>query len=73
MLNVRFGSLADISERVRHVRFTPLSGHPERQASTSAKCLSLKEGEQRPAKGLLPSTQQPMARRIISATGTGEG
>ena len=28
---VRFGSLADISERTRDVRFTPESGHAERQ------------------------------------------
>jgi hypothetical protein len=26
-LNVRFGSLADITARWRHVRFTPNSGH----------------------------------------------
>src|SRR5512141_885499 len=30
-MNVRFGSLADISERIRDVRFTPESGHAERQ------------------------------------------
>jgi hypothetical protein len=30
-LNVRFGSLADISERIRHVRFTPRSGHAHRR------------------------------------------
>ena len=29
--NVRFGSLADISERTKDVRFTPQSGHAERQ------------------------------------------
>ena len=29
--NVRYGSLADISERTRDVRFTPESGHAERQ------------------------------------------
>ena len=29
--NVRFGSLADISERIRDVRFTPDSGHAERK------------------------------------------
>ena len=29
--NVRFGSLADVSERNRDVRFTPESGHAERQ------------------------------------------
>ena len=29
--NVRFGSLADISEQIRDVRFTPESGHAERQ------------------------------------------
>src|SRR5262249_11901815 len=28
---VRFGSLADIRERIRDVRFTPLSGHAECQ------------------------------------------
>ena len=28
---VRYGSLADISERTRDVRFTPESGHTERQ------------------------------------------
>jgi hypothetical protein len=28
---VRFGSLADVSERTRDVRFTPESGHAERQ------------------------------------------
>jgi hypothetical protein len=28
---VRFGSLADISERTKDVRFTPESGHAERQ------------------------------------------
>ena len=30
-LNVRFGSLADIAARLRHVRFTPESGHAQRQ------------------------------------------
>ena len=29
--NVRFGSLADISERIGDVRFSPESGHAERQ------------------------------------------
>ena len=29
--NVRYGSLADISERIRDVRFTPESGHADRQ------------------------------------------
>ena len=29
--NVRYGSLADISERIRDVRFTPESGHAQRQ------------------------------------------
>ena len=29
--NVRKGSLADISERIRDVRFTPDSGHAERK------------------------------------------
>ena len=29
--HVRYGSLADISERTRDVRFTPESGHAERQ------------------------------------------
>ena len=29
--DVRYGSLADISERTRDVRFTPESGHDERQ------------------------------------------
>ena len=29
--NVRFGSLADIGERTRDVRFTPESGHADRQ------------------------------------------
>ena len=28
---VRFGSLADIRELIRHVRFTPESGHAERR------------------------------------------
>ena len=27
MVNVRFGSKADIEIRLRHVRFTPESGH----------------------------------------------
>src|SRR5262249_42518130 len=31
MLNVRFGSLADIRERTRDVRFTPRSGHAQRR------------------------------------------
>ena len=30
--NVCFGSLADISERIKDVRFTPESGHAERQS-----------------------------------------
>jgi hypothetical protein len=30
-IDVRFGSLADISERTGDVRFTPESGHAERQ------------------------------------------
>ena len=29
-LDVRFGSLADIRERIRDVRFTPKSGHGQR-------------------------------------------
>ena len=29
--DVRYGSLADIGERTRDVRFTPKSGHAERQ------------------------------------------
>ena len=29
--NVRYGSLADIDEPVAHVRFTPESGHAQRQ------------------------------------------
>ena len=29
--HVRYGSLADISERIKDVRFTPESGHVERQ------------------------------------------
>ena len=28
--NVRYGSLADIGERIMHVRFTPESGHAQR-------------------------------------------
>ena len=36
--HVRCGSLADISERTRDVRFTPESGHAERPALTSVKC-----------------------------------
>jgi hypothetical protein len=29
--NVRFGSIADISERIRDVRFAPESGHVQRR------------------------------------------
>ena len=36
--DVRFGSLADIGERIRDVRFTPKSGHAQRPASMSALC-----------------------------------
>ena len=36
--NVRFGSLADISERIRDVRFTPNSGHFVSALSMSALC-----------------------------------
>ena len=37
-LLVRFGSLADIAARPRHVRFTPDSGHSSAHVSMSAKC-----------------------------------
>jgi|RhiMethySRZTD1v2_1073278.scaffolds.fasta_scaffold31685_14 hypothetical protein len=36
--NVRFGSLADIRERIRDVRFTPKRGHTQPCQSTSAMC-----------------------------------
>jgi hypothetical protein len=37
-VDVRFGSLTDIGERIRDVRFTPESGHPpgQRQCQLSA-------------------------------------
>jgi hypothetical protein len=38
MQNVRLGSLADMSARIRDVRFAPNSGHAERRACMSAKC-----------------------------------
>ena len=37
---VRFGSLADISERIRNVRFTPGSGHAERQQRRPLSAIS---------------------------------
>ena len=37
-LNVRFGSLADIVQRQRHVRFTPDSGHAASPSKESAMC-----------------------------------
>jgi hypothetical protein len=36
--NVRFGSLADIVQRQRHVRFTPDSGHAASPSKESAMC-----------------------------------
>jgi hypothetical protein len=38
LLNVRYGSLADITTRSRHVRFTPKSGHAASPFKESAKC-----------------------------------
>ena len=43
-MNVRFGSLADVSERTRDVRFTSESGHAERQ---HRRPLSAKSGHRR--------------------------
>ena len=42
--DVRYGSLADISERTRDVRFTPESGHAQRQHRCP---LSAKSGRYR--------------------------
>ena len=38
LYKVRFGSLADIAARSRHVRFSPQSGHSSSALATSALC-----------------------------------
>ena len=42
--DVRFGSLADISERIRDVRFTPERGHAERQDRRRLSAISRRWG-----------------------------
>jgi hypothetical protein len=40
MADVRFGSLADITSRLRHVRFAPNSGHQSDIAPRHSGCQS---------------------------------
>ena len=59
--HVRFGSLADITARSRHVRFTPNSGHS-----------SVRVGCPKSAKSGHPSTRWPYQDRLLGLAATGQ-